>query len=77
VIIVKHGPEVATSYNHLSQRDVAVGDAVARGDVIGLVGSTGQSTGPHLHRGMTVGGVAVAPEQWTEQAFDAPPETGE
>ena len=50
---------------------------MARGDVIGLVGSTGQSTGPHLHWGMTVGGVAVAPEQWTEQAFDAPPETGE
>lgn len=75
VIIVKHGPEVATSYNHLSRRSVAVGDVVARGGVIGEVGSTGQSTGPHLHWGMTVGGVAVAPEQWVEQSFDAPPGT--
>ena len=71
-VIVKHGPRVSSSYNHLSAIRVAVGDVVEAGDVVGEVGSTGQSTGPHLHWGMVVGGVAVDPEQWTLCDFDAP-----
>jgi murein DD-endopeptidase MepM/ murein hydrolase activator NlpD len=71
-VIVKHGPRVSSSYNHLSTIGVAVGDVVEAGDVVGEVGSTGQSTGPHLHWGMVVGGVAVDAEQWSDRDFDAP-----
>jgi murein DD-endopeptidase MepM/ murein hydrolase activator NlpD len=71
-VIVTHGPGVATSYNHLSSIEVDVGDEVARGDLVGRIGSTGQSTGPHLHWGMVVGGEAVQPDEWMERAFDAP-----
>lgn len=71
-VIVNHADGVSTSYNHLSRIDVAPGDSVARGEVVGAVGSTGQSTGPHLHWGMVVDGAAVAPEQWMTQRFDAP-----
>ena len=71
-VIVNHANGVSTSYNHLSRIDVAPGDDVAAGDVIGAVGSTGQSTGPHLHWGMVVDGSAVAPEQWTTRRFDRP-----
>ncbi len=71
-VIVNHADGVSTSYNHLSRIDVAPGDTVAAGDVLGAVGSTGQSTGPHLHWGMVVDGSAVAPEQWTLRTFAAP-----
>lgn len=71
-VIVAHADGVSTSYNHLSAINVAVGDTVAAGDVVGEVGSTGQSTGPHLHWGMVVNGQAVAAEQWTERSFAEP-----
>ncbi len=71
-VIVHHGQGLTTSYNHLSRLDVAVGDAVAAGDVVGAVGSTGQSTGPHLHWGMQVGEVEVDPERWPEHGFAWP-----
>jgi hypothetical protein len=48
-IIIDHGNGYTTYYGHLSKIKVAVGKRVQRGDVIGLVGSTGYSTGPHLH----------------------------
>ena len=71
-VIVNHANGVSTSYNHLSRIDVQVGDRVEAGQVVGAVGSTGQSTGPHLHWGMVVDGTAVAPEQWMERRFDRP-----
>jgi murein DD-endopeptidase MepM/ murein hydrolase activator NlpD len=48
-IEVRHPNGMTTLYGHLSRVDVASGDAVGSGDRIGLVGSTGRSTGPHLH----------------------------
>ena len=71
-IIINHGQGVSTSYSHLSKIEVAVGDNVAKDQLIGLMGATGQVTGPHLHWHMAVNGVAVAPEQWTEVNFSSP-----
>lgn len=49
MIEIEHGSGVLTRYGHLSKVDVAVGDTVTRSQLIGYVGSTGRSTGPHLH----------------------------
>jgi len=48
-------------YFHLSEIKVKTGDEVEIGDVIGLVGSTGRSTGPHLHWGVRVNNIRVNP----------------
>jgi murein DD-endopeptidase MepM/ murein hydrolase activator NlpD len=49
MIEVDHGNGLKTRYGHLSKIDVNVGDPIARGQVMAFVGSTGRSTGPHLH----------------------------
>lgn len=66
-VVLRHGPSLSTSYNHLHTIDVEVGQTVQQGEVVGTVGSTGQSTGPHLHWGLVAGGVAVAAEGWLER----------
>ena len=60
-ISVNHGAAMSTRYAHLSRLAVAAGDNVKKGDLIGYVGSTGRSTGPHLHYEVRVDGVAVNP----------------
>lgn len=71
-VIINHGLALATSYNHLDSVAVAPGDRVEKGQVIGTLGSTGQSTGPHLHWGMQVGTVEVDPEAWPADGFALP-----
>lgn len=73
VVVVNHGHRVATSYNHLDRIDVQEGEHVTAGQVVGALGSTGQSTGPHLHWGLEVDVIAVDPGEWLQNAFDTPP----
>ena len=60
-ISLEHGGNIQTRYGHLSRLNVAAGQAVHKGDLIGYVGTTGRSTGPHLHYEVRIGGVAVNP----------------
>ncbi len=68
-IILDYGLGVFNGFWHLSQIDVQAGEVVSKGQVIGLVGNTGLSTGPHLHWEMQVHGVPVDPLQWTQRTF--------
>lgn len=63
VVIIRHENGLETFYAHLSKRHVEAGDWVNAGDVIGLGGSTGRSTGPHLHYETRYNGFAFDP-QW-------------
>jgi murein DD-endopeptidase MepM/ murein hydrolase activator NlpD len=60
-IEMEHGGNIETRYGHLSGYAVAAGDQVHKGQLIGYVGSTGRSTGPHLHYEVRVAGEAVDP----------------
>ena len=60
-ISIDHGGDLETRFAHLSRLAVDSGERVRKGDLIGYVGSTGRSTGPHLHYEVRVSGVAVNP----------------
>jgi murein DD-endopeptidase MepM/ murein hydrolase activator NlpD len=60
-LVLDHGAGLFTMYFHLSEFNVEMGDAVRRGDVIGLSGMTGRVTGPHLHWGARINGARVDP----------------
>ncbi len=61
LVVIDHGNGYRTLYAHLSERLVAGGDIVQRGDEIGKVGKTGRTTGPHLHYEVHVNGLPVNP----------------
>lgn len=61
---IDHGDGIYTVYMHMSKRLVSEGDMVKKGDVIGLVGTTGRSTGNHLHFGVRKDGKYVDPLDW-------------
>ncbi len=60
-VSIEHGGELQTRYAHMSRLNVALGQRVKKGEIIGFVGSTGRSTGPHLHYEVRVRGDAVNP----------------
>jgi murein DD-endopeptidase MepM/ murein hydrolase activator NlpD len=64
MIEIDHGNGLSTRYGHLSEIDVKIGDSVKIGQVIGEVGSTGRSTGPHLHYETRIDGEAVDPQKF-------------
>jgi murein DD-endopeptidase MepM/ murein hydrolase activator NlpD len=67
IVILDHGLGVYTTYAHLSQIDVQVGQTVEKGQAFAKVGSTGLSTGPHLHWELWVNGQNVDPLEWTQR----------
>jgi murein DD-endopeptidase MepM/ murein hydrolase activator NlpD len=69
VIYVSHGYGYSTRYGHLSNFSVRPGQRIKRGDVIGHVGSTGRSTGPHLHYEVRVNNNPVNPLEYILNAF--------
>ena len=71
-VVIQHvidGEVVQSQYGHMQGDSLAVvvGQQVTMGQQLGLVGSTGQSTGPHLHFGIILGGVLIDPEAWLYQ----------
>lgn len=72
VVIVRHGNHHSTVYAHLSRILVRPGQSVQKGQTIGAVGTTGWSTGPHLHFEFRVNGVHMDPEKVIQQAQSTP-----
>ena len=72
MVIVRHANNHSTVYAHLSRIQVRKGQSVTQGQVIGAVGSTGWSTGPHLHFEFRVNGVYTDPQRIIQQAQSAP-----
>ena len=70
VVGLDHGQGVTSIFMHLNRIDVREGEMVKAGQVIGSVGSTGASTGPHLHWGLYVQGQSVDPLPWRQQNFN-------
>ncbi len=68
-VLLNHGQKVVTLYSHLDRVDVTEGQAVVPGTLLGSMGSTGRTTGPHLHWGIVVDEVAVDPMEWTTDDF--------
>jgi murein DD-endopeptidase MepM/ murein hydrolase activator NlpD len=66
MVEIDHGNGLATRYGHLSEIDVGVGDTVRTGAIVGKLGSTGRSTGPHLHYEVRVKGEAVDPQKFLD-----------
>ena len=66
---IDHGQGIYTGYAHQKEINVKVGDLVQAGQIIGLIGSTGRVTGPHLHWDIWVNGNQVDPFDWVENTY--------
>jgi murein DD-endopeptidase MepM/ murein hydrolase activator NlpD len=65
-VIIDHGTGIFTIYAHLARFNVATSQQIGKGQVVGLTGDTGRVSGPHLHWGVKVNGVAVDPLQFVD-----------
>ena len=68
MVEIDHGKGIATRYGHMSRISARSGEQVKRGDLIGYVGSTGRSTGNHLHYEVRIDGYAVNPMPFLQSA---------
>jgi murein DD-endopeptidase MepM/ murein hydrolase activator NlpD len=64
LVVIDHGYGLVTRYGHLKSADVNKGDKVKRGEVLGRMGSTGRSTGPHVHYEVRLNGLPVNPDNY-------------
>ncbi|HBY93591.1 MAG TPA: hypothetical protein DEP84_06415 [Chloroflexi bacterium] len=71
-VMLDHGFGLFSLYFHMSKIAVEAGQTVETGDLVGLMGTTGLSTGSHLHWEMRLDGITVDPTQWTQQTWDLP-----
>jgi murein DD-endopeptidase MepM/ murein hydrolase activator NlpD len=72
LVVVDHGGGLTTRYGHLSHIDVEADQTVSRGQLLGKVGSTGRSTGPHLHYEVRINDQPVNPLQYLLQSVPMP-----
>ena len=70
MVEIDHGNGLVTRYAHLSKALVEEGDSVQQGTVLGKMGSSGRSTGPHLHYEVRVDGEPVDPERYLRAGAD-------
>jgi murein DD-endopeptidase MepM/ murein hydrolase activator NlpD len=68
-VVIEHGWGVFSAYSHMNQLNVALGEFVQVGQAIGTVGTTGRTTGAHLHWEVWVNGTPVDPMQWVYDVF--------
>ncbi|MGB8509831.1 MAG: peptidoglycan DD-metalloendopeptidase family protein [Pyrinomonadaceae bacterium] len=71
IVIIDHGNGLTTRYGHLSKLEAAEGQEIKRGVELGQVGSTGRSTGPHLHYEVRIGDEAVNPDSYLPIRLDS------
>ena len=71
-VSLEHGGSIETRYGHMSRLNVYAGEQVHKGDLIGYVGTTGRSTGPHLHYEVRIEGVAVNPMPYLQNGAFKP-----
>ena len=76
LVVVDHGGGLTTRYGHLSEIDVELGQTVNRAELLGKVGSTGRSTGPHLHYEVRINDQPVNPRQYLLLTNNSTPVTG-
>jgi murein DD-endopeptidase MepM/ murein hydrolase activator NlpD len=67
--IIDHGQGVFSGIYHQSEILVNTGEQITQGSLIGQIGNTGRSTGPHLHWDLWVGGVQINPLDWLNNSF--------
>jgi hypothetical protein len=70
VVVIDHGGRIATVYAHQTEFAVEFGQEVVQGEIIGYVGSTGYSTGPHLHFEVRSYGGAIDPAPYIDPALE-------
>ncbi|NPV55961.1 MAG: peptidoglycan DD-metalloendopeptidase family protein [Anaerolineae bacterium] len=68
--VIDHGQGIMTGYAHQSEVMVNIGDRVETGQLIGVIGNTGRSVGPHLHWEVWVNGIYVDPYDWTQNDYE-------